>query len=90
MDLHVHTRHSPDSTDSTAPIHLVVRQYKNMACSDAPSALELSNTYTEVPDFDGTPARLFRGAASGQMAGRTPNPLWLMAAGFARLRKALR
>ena len=61
-----------------------------VACSDAHSALELGNTYTEVPDFDGTAAGLFQAAGSGRMAGRTPNPLWLMAPGFARLRKALR
>ncbi len=90
MDLHVHTRHSPDSTDSTASIPLVVRHYKNMACSDAPSALELGSTYAEAPDFDGTPAGLIRAAVSGPLAGRTPNPLWLMAPGFARLPKALR
>ncbi|MCH7622121.1 MAG: hypothetical protein IH870_09505, partial [Chloroflexi bacterium] len=88
LDLQVHTRHSPDSPDPTAPIPLVVRHYQNMARSDAPSALELGSTYTEVPDFVGTPAGLIRAAASGQIAGRTPNPRWLMAPGFARPRKA--
>ena len=61
-----------------------------VACSDAHSALELGNTYTEVPGFDGTPAGLIRATASGRMAGRTPHPLWLMTPGFAMLRKVLR
>ncbi len=61
-----------------------------VACSDAHSALELGSTYTEVPDFDGTPKGLIQAAGAGRMSGHAPNPIWLMAPGLAKLRKVLR
>ncbi len=62
-----------------------------VACSDAHSALELGSTYTEVPaeEFDGTPQGLVRAVRAGQMVGRRPNPLLLLAPGYAKLRKVL-
>ena len=60
-----------------------------VACSDAHSALELGRTFTEVPSekFDGTPEGLMRAVKVGRMVGKHPNPLLLMAPGYARLRK---
>jgi hypothetical protein len=62
-----------------------------VACSDSHSALELGGTYTEAPEgvFDGTPQGLVRAVRAGRMVGRRPNPLLLMAPGYARLRKVL-
>jgi predicted metal-dependent phosphoesterase TrpH len=61
-----------------------------VAGSGAHSAVELGNTYTEVPEFDFTPQGLLKAVSQGQMGGCSPNPLWLMAPGYARLRKVLR
>ena len=60
-----------------------------VACSDAHSALELGRTFTEVPaeEFDGTPEGLLRAVKLGRMVGKYPNPILLMALGYARLRK---
>ena len=62
-----------------------------VASSDSHSALELGRTYTEVPDdiWDGTPDGLLRGIRAGQWTGRRPNPLLLMAPGYAKLRKVM-
>ena len=62
-----------------------------VASSDAHSALELGGTYTELPEgiFDGTPQGLMRAVKAGRMVGKRPNPVLLMAPGYARLRKAL-
>ena len=62
-----------------------------VACSDSHSALELGRTYTEVPgeELDGTPEGLMRGIRAGMCVGRRPNPLLLMAPGYAKLRKLL-
>ena len=62
-----------------------------VACSDSHSALELDGTYTEVPEgvFDGTPEGLVRAVMAGRMVGRRPNPVLLMAPGYAKLRKVL-
>ena len=62
-----------------------------VASSDSHSALELGRTYTEVPgDFlDGTPEGLLRAIGYGSCVGRRPNPLLLMAPGFAKVRKLL-
>jgi predicted metal-dependent phosphoesterase TrpH len=61
-----------------------------IACSDAHSAAELGNTYTEVPEFDLTPQGLVQAVLQGKVGGCAPNPLWLTAPGYARLRKAPR
>ena len=60
-----------------------------VASSDAHSALELGRTFTETPaeEFDGTPEGLLRAVRQGRMVGKYPNPLLLMAPGYARLRK---
>jgi hypothetical protein len=60
-----------------------------VASSDAHSALELGGTYTEVPDseYDGTAQGLVRAVNAGQTVGKRSNPLWLMAPGYAKLRK---
>ena len=62
-----------------------------VACSDSHSALELGRTYTEVPaeELDGTPEGLMRAIRLGDCVGRRPNPLLLMAPGFAKVRKLL-
>ena len=62
-----------------------------VASSDAHSALELGSTYTEVPDseYDGTPQGLVRAVKAGHIVGKRSNPLWLMAPGYAKLRKVL-
>lgn len=62
-----------------------------VASSDSHSALELGRTYTEVPDelWDGTPQGLLRAIRAGQWTGRRPNPLLMMAPGYAKLRKVL-
>ena len=62
-----------------------------VASSDSHSALELGRTYTEVPGdcLDGTPEGLLRAIGSGSCVGRRPNPLLLMAPGFAKVRKLL-
>lgn len=62
-----------------------------VASSDSHSALELGRTYTEVPGehLDGTPEGLMRAIRSGSCVGRRPNPLLLMAPGFAKIRKLL-
>ena len=62
-----------------------------VASSDSHSALELGRAYTEVPgDFlDETPEGLLRAIGSGSCVGRRPNPLLLMAPGFAKVRKLL-
>ncbi len=62
-----------------------------VASSDSHSALELGRTYTEVPDdvLDGTPQGLLRAIQAGRWTGRRPNPLLMMAPGFAKLRKVL-
>ncbi len=62
-----------------------------VASSDSHSALELGNTFTEVneSDYDGTPEGLLRAVAAGEMTGKRPNPLLLMAPGYAKLRKML-
>ena len=62
-----------------------------VASSDAHSALELGSTFTEVSEeeYDGTPHGLVQAVGSGRMVTRRPNPLLLMAPGFARLRKVL-
>ena len=62
-----------------------------VACSDSHSALELGRTYTEVPgeELDGTPEGLMRAIRAGTCVGRRPNPLLLMAPGYAKLRKLL-
>jgi predicted metal-dependent phosphoesterase TrpH len=61
-----------------------------VACSDAHSAAELGNTYTEVPEFDVTPQGLVKAVLQGKAGGCAPNPIWLAAPGYARLRKVLR
>jgi len=60
-----------------------------VASSDSHSALELGRTFTEVPEeeIDGTPEGLLRAVKLGRMVGKYPNPLLLMAPGYARLRK---
>ena len=62
-----------------------------VASSDSHSALELGRTYTEVPGdcLDGTPEGLLRAIGSGSCVGRRPNPLLLLAPGFAKVRKLL-
>jgi predicted metal-dependent phosphoesterase TrpH len=62
-----------------------------VASSDAHSALELGSTFTEVSEeeYDGTPNGLVKAVRSGRMVAKRPNPLLLMAPGFARLRKVL-
>ena len=62
-----------------------------VACSDSHSAFELGRTYTEVPgdQLDGTPEGLLRAIGSGSCVGRRPNPLLMMAPGFAKVRKLL-
>ena len=62
-----------------------------VASSDSHSALELGRTYTEVPgdELDGTPNGLLRAIRVGACVGRRPNPLLLMAPGYAKLRKLL-
>lgn len=62
-----------------------------VASSDAHSALELGSTFTEVSEeeYDGTPNGLVQAVGSGRMVTKRPNPLLLMAPGFARLRKVL-
>ena len=62
-----------------------------VASSDAHSALELGGTYTEVPDseYDGTPTGLVRAVEAGRTVGKRSNPMWLMAPGYAKLRKVL-
>ena len=60
-----------------------------VASSDAHPALELGGTYTGVPDseYDGTAQGLVRAVNAGQTVGKRSNPLWLMAPGYAKLRK---
>jgi predicted metal-dependent phosphoesterase TrpH len=62
-----------------------------VASSDSHSALELGRAYTEVPgeELDGTPEGLMRAIRAGTCVGRRPNPLLLMAPGYAKLRKLL-
>jgi predicted metal-dependent phosphoesterase TrpH len=62
-----------------------------VASSDSHSALELGNTFTEINenDYDGTPEGLLRAVASGHLDRKRPNPLLLMAPGYAKLRKML-
>ena len=62
-----------------------------VACSDSHSAFELGRTYTEVPGdhLDGTPEGLLRAIGFGLCVGRRPNPLLMMAPGFAKVRKLL-
>ncbi len=62
-----------------------------VASSDAHSALELGGTYTEVPEskFDGSPEGLIRAVRAGRPVGKRANPLWLLAPGYAKLRKVL-
>ena len=62
-----------------------------VSCSDSHSALELGRTYTEVPaeEMDGTPEGLMRAIRAGKRVDRRPNPLLLMAPGYAKLRKLL-
>jgi predicted metal-dependent phosphoesterase TrpH len=62
-----------------------------VASSDSHSALELGRTYTEAPDdlWDGTPAGLLRAIRAGHWTGKRPNPLLMMAPGYAKLRKVL-
>ena len=62
-----------------------------VASSDSHSALELGRTYTDVPEalWDGTPDGLLRAIRAGRWTGRRPNPLLLMAPGYAKLRKML-
>ena len=62
-----------------------------VASSDSHSALELGGTFTEIPEdrYDGTPQGLVRAVKAGRMVAKRPNPLLLMAPGYARLRKVL-
>ena len=62
-----------------------------VACSDAHAARELGVTFTEVPEeeMDGTPEGLIRAVKAGRFVGRRPNPLLLLAPGYAKLRKLL-
>ena len=66
-----------------------------VANSDSHSALELGRCYTEVPDdlwdgtWDGTPEGLICAIRTGRWTGKRPNPLLLMAPGYAMLRKVL-
>ncbi len=62
-----------------------------VASSDSHSALELGRTFTEAPEneYDGTPQGLVRAVKAGSIVSNRPNPLLLMAPGYARIRKAL-
>ena len=66
-----------------------------VASSDSHSALELGRCYTEVSDdlwdgtWDGTHGGLIRAIRAGRWTGKRPNPLLLMAPGYAMLRKVL-
>jgi len=58
-------------------------------CSDAHSALELGNTYNDVPEFDLTPQGLVQAVKQGRMAGKRPNQALLMAPAYATPRQVL-
>ena len=49
------------------------------------------NNIYDVPEseFDGSPEGLIRAVRAGRPVGKRANPLWLLAPGYAKLRKAL-
>ena len=90
--LEAYNAHTLLSADNQRGVEFAsVHELPTVACSDSHSALELGRAYTEVPanELNGTPDGLMRAIWAGTCVGRRPNPLLLLAPGYAKLRKLL-
>ena len=59
------------------------------AVSDAHTTMELGRTYTEMPDFDGSPEDFKRALAEATLVGKRMSPLIHVATSFTRIKKRL-
>lgn len=59
------------------------------AVSDAHTTMELGRTYTEMPNFDGSPEDFKRALAEATLVGRRMNPLIHVATSFTKIKKRL-